>query len=279
MEKLKHTLAHWRERPATLIPLERIETDEAMQPRSSDVVPAKYRRRLDEMSDLHIARMREDLAAFAGKETEPLLVAECGGRLLLVDGHHRLSAYRLAGRNSVPARLMPLGRPEAVMVSKLVNCDGAKLPLHPDQARDAAWQYLAHVTSHGRIAMPNGLSLRGIGATFGISKTTVARMVAQVSEVNPKDYADEAKDPGTDWPRWRYVRGNAWRDSTADIRIEKRQRARAERVAEKFAAIMDNEGPQVSRMAVAILLTQRKDEATDLLDELLDAEDGIDADY
>jgi ParB-like chromosome segregation protein Spo0J len=279
MEKLKHTLAHWMERPATLIPLERIETDEAMQPRSSEAVPAKYRRRLDEMSDLHIARMREDLAAFAGKETEPLLVVECGGRLLLVDGHHRLSAYRLAGRNSVPARLMPLSRPEAVMVSKLVNCDGVKLPLHPDQARDAAWQYLAHVTTYSRMPIPTGLSLRGIAATFGVSKSTVARMAAKVPEVNPKDYADVAKDPGTDWPRWRYVRGNAWRDSTADIPIEKCQRARAERVAEKFAAIMDSEGPQIARMAVEILLTQRKDEATDLLDDLLDAEAGMDADY
>lgn len=279
MEKLKRTLAQWRERPTVLIPLERIETDEAMQPRSSEAVPAKYRRRLDEMSDLHIARMREDLTAFAGKEAEPLLVAEFGGRLLLVDGHHRLNAYRLAGRNSVPARLMPLGRPEAVIVSKLVNCDGAKLPLHPDQARDAAWQYLAHVTTHGRMPIPTGLSLRCIAATFGISKTTVARMIAKVSEVNPTDYADVAKDLGTDWPRWRHVRGNAWRDSVADVPIEKRQRARAERVAEKFAAIMDNEGPQIARMAVKILLTQRRDEVTDLLDDLLDAEAGMDADY
>jgi AraC-like DNA-binding protein len=127
--------------------------------------------------------------------------------------------------------------------------------------------------------MPTGLSLRGIAATFGISKTTVARMVAKVSEVNPKDYADVAKDLGTDWPRWRYVRGNAWRDSVEDVPMEKRQRARAERMAEKFSALMDKEGPQVSRMAVAILLTQRKDEATDLLDDLLDAEAGMDADY
>lgn len=279
MQKIKHTLDHWRELQVTAVPLERIETDEVLQPRTRDAVAVKHRHRLDEASDLHIARMREDLATFVDKETEPLLVAETDGRLLLVDGHHRLSAYRLAGRQTAPARVLSVSRSEAVMVSKLVNCDGVKLPLHPDQAREAAWQYLAHVTTRGRMPLPSGASLRTVAAIFKAGKSTVGRMLAKLPAVDLNDYSEEAKDPGTGWPRWRHVRDSAWHTAAASVPLENRRQAQAERLAEKVAALMDKAGPEVARIAAAILLTQRQDEATDLLSDWRDAEDGIETDY
>lgn len=281
MEKIKSTLEDWRNLPVTMVSLDRIETDEALQPRTREVVVARDRYRQDEDSERHIAGMRADLAAFPGKETEPLLVAEVSGRCLLVDGHHRLQAYRLARRDVIPVRLLGLSFGEAVMVSKLVNCDGVKLQLHKNQAAEAAWQYLAHVTERGTRNFPAGLSYRSVEGIFKVSRSTIGRMVATLRKVKREDFTQEACDPGTGWPRWHQCKGNAWRDAFGDVPLEDRLRHKAEKLAEKLATMLDKAGPKVSRMATAILLAERKDEAADLLEQYLDAEDAGDphADY
>ncbi|MGN6237883.1 DNA-binding protein [Dyella sp.] len=263
---------NWQALPITMVPLAGIETDEALQPRTRDVVAARDRHRLDEASELHIARMRDDLAAFPSKEAEPLLVAEVGGRQLLVDGHHRKEAYRQARRSVAPVRLLRLSMDEAVLVSKLVNCEGVKLPLHPEQAKEAAWQYLAHITERGRRPLPPGQSRRGIAGTFGVSKSTVCRMIEMLPKVKLGDFGEEALDPGTGWPRWRQCRGNAWRDVLDDVSQDDRDRVKASRLAEKMAAMLDKAGSKVARMAVVMLVAERKDEAADLLMQYLDAE-------
>lgn len=273
MMDIQRTLADWLAQPVAVIPLERIETNEALQPRSRDVVAARDRYRLDEASELHIARLRADLAAFPAKEVEPLLLADVDGRQLLVDGHHRKEAYRLARRSVVPARLLRLSMGEAVMVSKLVNCGGVKLPLHPEQAKEAAWQYLAHVTERGRQPLPPGQSRRGVAATFGVSKSTVCRMIEMLPKVKLGDFGEDALDPGTGWPRWRQCRGNAWRDVLDDVPLDDRLRLKAEKLAEKLAAMLDKAGPTVSRMATSILLAERRDDAADSLEQYLDAQD------
>jgi hypothetical protein len=80
-------------------------------------------------------------------QLEPLLVAEIEGRLGVVDGHHRLKAYRRAQRETIPAPVMPMNRQQAVLVSKLLNCADRALEMHPEQRRDVAWQYLVVVPS------------------------------------------------------------------------------------------------------------------------------------
>lgn len=270
---IQRTLVAWQALPVTIVPLEGIETAEALQPRTRDVVAARDRYRLEEASQLHIARLRDDLAAFPGKEAEPLLVAKVDGRQLLVDGHHRKDAYRQARRRVVPVRLLRLSMGDAVMVSKLVNCGGVKLPLHPEQAKEAAWQYLAHVTERGRRPLPSDQSRRGIAGTFGVSKSTVCRMIEMLTKVKLGDFGEDALDPGTGWPRWKYCKGNAWRDAFGDVPLDDRLRHKAERLRMRIAAMLDREGPKVSRMACEGLLAERKDEAADLLMQYLDAED------
>lgn len=271
---IQRTLAAWQTLPITMVSLEGIETDEALQPRTRDVVAARDRYRLDEASELHIARLRDDLAAFPSKEVEPLLVAEVDGRQLLVDGHHRRDAYCQARRRVAPVRLLGLSMGEAVMVSKLVNCGGAKLPLHPEQAKEAAWQYLAHVTERGMRPLPTGQSRRGIAGTFGVSKSTVSRMIEMLPKVKLGDFGEEASDPGTGWPRWKYCKGNAWRDAFGDVPQDERLVHQAKRFGERFAAMVDKAPhPRVPRMAAQYLRAEGKDAAADLLEQLLDAED------
>lgn len=278
MEKIKSTLEEWLALPVTMVPLETIETDEALQPRTRDVVAGRDRYRLDEASELHIARLRADLVAFPGKEAEPLLLAEVDGRRLLVDGHHRKEAYRLARRSLAPARLLCLGMGEAVMVSKLVNCGGVKLPLHPEQAKEAAWQYLAHVTGQGRRPLPPGLSLRSIAGTFGCSKTTVDRMMKMLPAVKLEDFNEEARDPGTCWPRWKYCKGNAWRDAFGDVPLDDRLAHQAKRFGEQFCAMVARApNPKVPWMAAQYLRAEGRDAAAELLEQFLDAEDACDS--
>lgn len=276
MEKIQSTLKDWLALSVTMIPPGQIETDDALQPRTRDVVVARDRFRLADESERHITGMRADLAAFPGKETEPLLVAEVSGRWLLVDGHHRLQAYRLARRDVIPVRLLSLRMSEAVMVSKLVNCDGVKLQLHKNQAAEAAWQYLAHITERGTRNLPAGLSYRSLEGTFKVPRSTIGRMVAKLPEVRLEDFTEEAIDAGTGWPRWHLCKGNAWRDAYGDVPLDDRLRHKAERLKERIAAMLDKAGPKVARMACEGLLAERKDEAAELLMQYQDVEEAGD---
>lgn len=276
MEKIKRTLAKWRELPPEPLPLASIETDPALQPRADDAVSYRDRLRLEQASDEHIAHMRA-LVEVRSIDTEPVLVAKCGGRLLLVDGHHRLEAYRRAGRETIPARVLAIDRRAAVMASKLVNADATKLPMHLEQKRDALWQYLAEVTARGRLPLP--ASLREIAATFGVPNTTAQRMAKKVAKIDARDYSPEACDPGTGWPRWRHAKGNAPRDRFADVPLETRQRAQAERLAAKVAKLWADAGPEVAELAAGLLRAEGRDDVADLLDAVEDAAVGDPDDY
>lgn len=279
LHKLEALLEQWRASPLVFLPLANIETTEHLQPRTLDAVPVRYRPRLDEQSVQHITRMRAKLEHNPDAHMDGLLIADCGGRLLVVDGHHRLSAYRLAKRDTVPARVAKVPLLQAVATSRLVNCDGTKLPLHADQAREAAWQYIAEVTLRGRRALPESDSLRGIASAFGIAKSTAERMKNAVAKVDLAEYSRDSLDPVTGWPRWRFCRGNAWRSMKAEVPLDDWKRARAERLAANVAALFDKEGPEIARLAVEILRAEREDETADLLDRWHDAEDDTDSDY
>jgi ParB-like chromosome segregation protein Spo0J len=279
LHKLETLLEQWRSVPPILLPVAAIETTEALQPRALDAVPVKYRPRLDDQSEQHIARMRAKLEQSPATDMDALLIARSSGRMLVVDGHHRLEAYRLAQRVGVPARVLPMKLLEAVAAARLVNCDGTKLPLHPDQAREAAWQYIGEATLYGRRALPSAESLRSIAAAFGVPKSTVDRMKKAAGGIDLGQFTREALDTATGWPRWRYCRGSAWRDSAAEVPLGQRQRAQAERLAAKVSELFEKAGPAVVRLAAAIVREQRQDGAADLLDSWHEEEQGVVSDY
>ena len=140
------------------VPLAELKTDEALQPRDSRMVPYREKERVKNRGEEHIGRMLCRLKPSADIHLEPLLVAEIGKQLLVVDGHHRLMAYKRAQRETIPVRVMPMDYQQAVMVSKLVNCSDRALEMHPEQQRDAAWQYLAAITRCGTTKLPKGES-------------------------------------------------------------------------------------------------------------------------
>ena len=182
------------------------------------------------------------------------------GVLYVVDGHHRLRAYRLSKRETIPARVLPMKHLTAVLVSKLVNCAGRALEMHKEQRYDAAWQWLAAVTHRGAKELPAGESFRSVAGRFGFGKDTVRKMLRKLPKVNPKEWTDDAHDPGTGFPRWRYVNehGAGWQDMQTEMTVEQLTQHEAERLAKKIGALLDKATPEAMTRALEMLANEAK---------------------
>src|SRR5690606_35170017 len=117
------------------------------------------------------------------------------------------------------------------------------------------------MTARGRKPLPEGVSLRKLQEAFGPSHETLRTMLKRLPTVNLRDYGSAALDPGTGWLRWRNVKGNAIRDRFADVSPAIHLQHRAERVAAKLAAMLDQEGPEVLRLAAKLLTEEAAAEA------------------
>ena len=210
----------WRTTSPETIKLGSIKRTQDFQPRKPELARYADRSRLVNMSETHVEQLQNRLHQ-ASSELDPILLARFDNALWLIDGHHRFMAYRRAARKTIPARIIEIDRNTALAASKLVNCDDVKLPMHPDQLKEAAWQFLALETDQGRAALPQGLPLRAIGRMFGVSSSTMSRMHAQLQLIKPADFLPVARDSGTDFPMWKYVKGNAIRDRLQDVPEDK----------------------------------------------------------
>lgn len=237
------------------LPLSALKTDDVFQPRVGRLVPFREQKGVESRSEEHTGNMRLTLEAAQHIQLCPVLVAEIAGTLFVVDGHHRLKAYRMAQRETIPARVLPMERLLAALVSKLVNCTGRALPMHKAQQLEAAWQYMAAVTRQGTQGLPEGESLRTIVGRFSISYGSAQRMLRRIPEVNPREWSAEALDAGTGFPRWRYVReaGAGWHDMKVKMDADQITQHQAEKLARKIGALMEKAGPAATKLAVRML--------------------------
>ncbi|MBB4731074.1 ParB N-terminal domain-containing protein [Xanthomonas arboricola] len=264
-------LEQFRRNPQQLLITGDIRLAEALQPRVARIVPIRDKGRIEQGREQHIATLRLALEASEQTHLDPVWVAHIeqpapvAEGLYLVDGHHRLTAYKQAGRDSIPASILPMEWHAAVTVSKLVNCTGRSLALHKEQCRDAAWQYLAVLTHRGANELPKGESLRSVAGRFGISKNTVSSMLTYLPRVIPTDFHSLAIDPGTGLPRWRYVReaNSPWQTSLPSSEQEQLDR-KAEKVARNIVKLVDGSSPAIRARALEMLANDEVD-ATDQL--------------
>jgi len=264
VEKLETLLKRWQAQDVCTVGIGKLRTDDALQPRDVRIAPFADRCRLQSESERHVARMA---ACLVDTELEPMLVADVGGVLFVVDGHHRLKAHKRARERQARVRVLPMAWSDAVAASKLVNCGGAKLPLHAEQARECLWQFMAAATQHGMLS-PD-VSDRQLGRTFGTSRETVGAMRRRLSKVNPHDFNADALDPGTGWPRWKYVKGNAIRDRLDDVPQDARERVADERRAAKLAAMITKDGPDAFLRSIALLKNEAIAEAAAAMAEAM----------
>jgi len=262
----KQALRRLQSADVQMIPIDQLKTDEALQPRAGRLVPYRHKSRTDERSNDNIGRMRLILEADKRAELEPILVTYTDGVLSVVDGHHRLSAYRLAKRNTIPARVCSLSWKEAVMASKVANSAPRALEMHEEQRREAAWQFIADITLRGRRKLTEvGESTRSIAATFGIGHNTVSLMMKRMPEIDPGDYNAEACDPGTGFPCWKYARGNGtyWNDFREKMTMDQLTQREAEKLAAKIAGWLEGAREEVRELAIEMVNRDRKEAATE----------------
>ena len=270
MKNLEETLAALRKQPVKEVARSKIKIDKALQPRDQSVVPFRDRHKQETQDTEHTTRLRQRLSVSTTQQLDAVLIAKVEGTLYLLDGHHRLKAYTLERRQSIPTRTLEMPWETAVLLSKLVNVDGVKLSLHKQQASECAWQYLAAVTDRGRLEMPLGLSTRSMEGKFGVGRDTVSRMVRRMPTVAPRDYTNEACDSGTGWPKWKYVRGNAQRDWQETMGTDLLLQHQAEKLAKKLAKLLDIPTKDVIRRAIELLRQDSNDEAADALISICD---------
>lgn len=264
-------IEQFRRASSQMIQIEAIRTNEVLQPRVARLVPIRDKARTVEHSEQHVTGFRLFLEAAEQKQLDPVWIAaiddgeSVDAGFYLVDGHHRLSAYKQARRQEIPAQVLPLTWRTAVMVSKLVNCMGRSLPMHSAQCRDAAWQYLAVITQRGASGLPRGESIRTVASRFGVSKTTISKMLTRLPEVDPSEFNALAIDHGTGWPRWRHVveQGQPWSTTLPSSDAEQLERD-AEKFARHFVKLMDESSPMTRARAFEMLANDEV-EATDQL--------------
>jgi hypothetical protein len=265
MDNLERELQAWRETAPVDAAPGSIGKAVGFQPRDLASVPPGKRVAVELELDRHVARMRATLEGNPLVQLDPLLVATIDGRRFVVDGHHRLKAYRLAKRFTVPIRERTMTAQHAALLSRLVNLDGVKLPMTADQCREAAWQYLAHVTGRGRFTLQAcGLSKRTVAAKFGnIGRETVANMVRRMeatkAAVDGNEFPAPALDPASRWPLWRYARGEskaAWDAADPSARYQQQ----VEQCAAKIGALRSKHGPEVFQRAIAMLRDEGMDD-------------------
>jgi hypothetical protein len=74
-------------------------------------------------------------------------------------------------------------------------------------------------------------------------------MLRKLPQVNPKDWSSASHDPGTGFPRWRYVRegGAGWQDMKEKMDLEQITQHNAEKLARKVLALTDKATPEEVR--------------------------------
>lgn len=108
------------------------------------------------------------------------------GRLVLLDGAHRLTAYRWKGITAgIPALVFTCSRDEALVEAVKDNAKNT-LPLTASQRSDVAWRIVRDPEA--------GLSKAKIAAVTGVSERTVAAMRARL-----KTMGEAGQEPSGFW--------------------------------------------------------------------------------
>lgn len=268
MEKMDQLLARWRSVAPVVVPVGSLKTDPALQPRSADCITLGLESSEKKRSEDHVHVIASRIAE-QGVDVEPILAVETPDGLHVVDGHHRLLATRAAGRRDVPVRILVLDWSEAVMASKFVNFGAEKMGMHPDQRRDAAWQWIAGETGRGVHPLPRGVSQHAIAKRFAISVGNVNTMMARLRElaIDPAGYKSDHLDPGTRWPRWRYARNRAYGRDWTPPPLDEQVDREGLKLALKIAEARERFGSEVLRSA-SQHLRDRGDDFASLQDAL-----------
>jgi len=234
-----------------LVPIKDIKTDTRLQPRNIDLVTGKHRGPEEKRTENHIYNLFELLQGSKQKQLTPIVLTTINEALIVIDGHHRLEAYKKAKRNEIPATILNLDLKQSYLRARTANAEERALPMHREQSNEAAWQIVLDLTNGGANDLPKPNSIRTIANSVNASKSTVGKMIPKAQQWNGKwklDFSEAACDEMTGYPYWKYARGDWWRDGKFAVDDDAKRLAEIAHIKSKLGSLL-NQFDQRSFMA------------------------------
>ena len=145
-----------------------LKTSPELQVRTSDLDLTGKKMRLQ-----HIENLAAKLTG--KKQLRPIEIGFCGGEFWVLDGHHRLEAYKQAKRCSIPAYVRTFKTWTDLKAWTLLNANedtNQSLNMSQTERVNQAWQFYCLTTEFGKKKSP--LKVSEWKDRFGIGKNTPA---------------------------------------------------------------------------------------------------------
>lgn len=224
--------------PPQAVPVGDVKARAEFQARNLELVRAGSVQAVkDQRADL-VASIRRDLEADPAHFVEPVWVADIDGAWYVLDGFHRLHAFKLAKRETIPARVLPMNHSEALAVSLLVNEGDRRLPRMPGERTEAAWQTVGLLTDRGAHALPRGWTAKRIARTYRVHVNTLTKMgkaLVRIAGVPLDEFKSHEINQQTGWITWKaaYTHGRTFGDESRE-RFTSVQEKEIERIRQRL---------------------------------------------
>jgi ParB-like chromosome segregation protein Spo0J len=189
------------------------------------------------MSERHVSALVS--AVRSEGELEPVTVIQVGPAAVLIDGHHRLAAYAIAGRSAlVPVRYFGGTLEEAVAEAGRANAP-AKLPMTAAERTDYAW----------RLVLLGTCSKTETRRAASVGTGTVTTMRKVKERLGPAAFQ---------YPTWARARaaargedGDWWTDDEREEWMEQKANEIADRMAKALGTKLAQQ-PEITARALSI---------------------------
>jgi len=194
------------------------------------------------IAERHISELIRAIGV-AGK-LDAVTVIQVGAHAVLIEGHHRMAAYRRAGIvEGIPVAYFAGGLEAAVLESGRANSK-AKLSMTNEDRQNCAWRWVQlGIHSISQIATSSGVSVRQV--------STMRKVLKHLGE--------DAAAQETWWKAQRAFNGieaSAWSDDEVEERIE----AQAQKYADRLYGEFGNKfatNPEIAARALNIYLGRK----------------------
>lgn len=175
-DRVRALIAQTKSQTPITLPLSDIEQHRTFQKRAAGTESTAQRNAIREKEVEVVKKLTADLSASPDHHAEPVTVCDVGGRLILVDGHHRYESYRAAQRETLPARVIECAESEAHLLATLLNSYNATIPLGNEEKSQMIWREVVRL--HDGTKWAEGFSARRLAGLMGIAPKTADRMVS-----------------------------------------------------------------------------------------------------
>lgn len=218
-----------------------------------------------ELDEHHVGELERGLKISG--DLDPILVKWIGARAHLIDGHHRLEAYRRSGDGRlIPVRAFDGSVTEAVLEAGRAN-SRAKLPMSPKERQSYAW----------RLVLLGGYTKSKTAEAAGISERQVAIMRDAKRKLGEDAFGCR------DWWRAKQMADGISPTSRTDDEEEAWLQQRAEQFADRMSRAFSSTlstNPELAARALAIYFGRNLGRVVaELRDMVPELEDDPEADF